>query len=467
MNNNDGASKPSFMRSPLYRRGEQIGDKIKRPFQAFASKQTSGGAVLLVASLLAMVWVNSPYVAYYDKLNHLLFEIGIERVLFERDLHFWVNEGLMAIFFLVVGLEIKREILVGELASTRKAALPFIAALGGMIVPAGIYAMFNAGTAYESGWGVPMATDIAFTLGALLALGSRVSTSLKVFLVALAIVDDLGAVVVIALFYTKEISLYFLGLAACVMVALAVLNILGFRRPLMYMILGVPLWFFIYESGIHATVAGVILALTIPARSKVDTDTFLSEANGVLNEFDCAGACGFSVYVNEDHQYAIQRMERMCNEVLPPLYKIEHSLHPWLAFAILPLFGLLNAGFAINIDTITAMFKEPVGLGVILGLFVGKPLGIYVSAILAIRAGIVDAPSQVSSAELFGGSILCGIGFTMSLFIGGLAFDAPEITDIYKSAIVFGSLISCVVGLGVLFRATAHKKSLNKATGQF
>lgn len=460
MNDSNDVAKPSFMRSPLYRKGELLGDKIKRPFQAFASKQTSGGAVLLVASLAAMVWVNSPYAAYYDKLNHLLFEIGIERVLFERDLHFWVNEGLMAIFFLVVGLEIKREILVGELASVRKAGLPIIAALGGMIVPAGIYAMLNAGTSYSSGWGIPMATDIAFTLGALLALGSRVSTSLKVFLVALAIVDDLGAVVVIALFYTQEISLYYLGLATGVMASLAVLNILGFRRPLLYMILGVPLWFLIYKSGIHATVAGVILALTIPARSKVDTDTFLSEANSTLNEFDCAGACGFSVYVNEDHQYAIQRMERMCNEVLPPLYKIEHSLHPWLAFGILPIFGLLNAGFAINLDTITAMFNSPVGLGIILGLFIGKPLGIYVSAMLAIKTGIVDPPSQVSSGEIFGGAILCGIGFTMSLFIGGLAFAAPEITDIYKSAIVFGSLISCIAGLLILFRATAHKKSI-------
>jgi NhaA family Na+:H+ antiporter len=249
------------------------------------------------------------------------------------------------------------------------------------------------------------------------------------------------------------------------MALLAIFNILGFRRPLLYLIFALPLWFFVYKAGIHATVAGVILALTIPARSKVDTDTFLNEANRVLDEFDCAGACGFSVYVNEDHQYAVQRMERMCNEVLPPLYKIENRLHPWLAFAILPLFGLLNAGFNINPETMTAMISMPVALGIILGLFVGKPLGIFLSAMLAIKTGIAEPPSNTSPLEIFGASILCGIGFTMSLFIGGLAFDTPEITDVYKSAIVVGSLLSGTVGLGVLFLATSKKHPVPNILG--
>jgi NhaA family Na+:H+ antiporter len=465
MNGGQTPVKPSFMTSPLHYKGERLGEKIKRPFQAFAAEQTSGGAVLLVASVFAIIWVNSPFEQYYHQLNHILLEIGYERILFEKDLHFWVNEGLMAIFFLVVGLEIKREVLVGELASRSRAALPIAAALGGMIVPAGIYLLFNGGGPYASGWGVPMATDIAFTLGALLVLGARISTSLKVFLVALAIVDDLGAVVVIALFYTSSISLHYLGLAAGVMGLLAIFNVLGFRRPLLYMLFALPLWFFIYKAGIHATVAGVVLALTIPARSKVDTDTFLTEANRIMDEFDCAGACGFSVYVNEDHQYAIQRMERMCNEVLPPLYKIEHMLGPWLAFAILPVFGLLNAGFNINPETLSQMVSMPVSLGIILGLFVGKPLGIFLSAMLAIKIGVAEPPSNTSTGELFGASILCGIGFTMSLFIGGLAFDAPEITDIYKSAIVVGSLLSGAVGLAALFLATAKKRSIPSIIG--
>ena len=262
------------------------------PFQTFADREASSGILLLAATVLAIIWVNSPFHHYYDVLWESVVTLGLGSWSFEKTLHFWVNDGLMTVFFFVVGLEIKREILVGELASFRQAALPITAALGGMLVPAVIYLTFNFGTDVSKGWAIPMATDIALTLGVLTLLGSRVPHSLVIFLVALAIADDLGAVIVLALFYTSDISVYYLQVSGVIMLCLVIANILGYRRPFPFMLLGIALWAAVYLSGVHSTLAGVLLALTIPARAVCDTDTFLFRARNVLEEFQCAGQCG-------------------------------------------------------------------------------------------------------------------------------------------------------------------------------
>jgi NhaA family Na+:H+ antiporter len=372
----------------------------------------------------------------------------------EKSLHFLVNDGLMTVFFFVVGLEIKREILVGELASFRQAALPITAAAGGMILPALIFWIFNHGTDVERGWAIPMATDIALTLGALTLLGSRVPHALVVFLVALAIADDLGAVLVIALFYTADISLYYLQMSALILLGLTIANLLGYRRPIPYMILGMLLWATVHLSGVHSTLAGVLLALTIPARSAYDTDTFLSRAGNVLNEFECAGQCGYSMYTNEDHQATVQTLENMCHDVQPPLIRLEYTLHPWVVFLIVPLFGLANAGVVIHWSELGPTFTSPLSLGIMLGLFVGKQLGILLATWLAVKTGLGAMPKDTTWGQIYGGAILCGIGFTMSLFIAHLTFHASPFFDTVKLSVFVGSVASCIAGMTVLFYAS-------------
>lgn len=443
--------KPPFIDKKIFQTGEALGELLIRPFQAFASREASSGVLLLVATLLAIVWVNSPFEHAYEQLWETGIKLGVESWTFERSLHFWVNDGLMTVFFFVVGLEIKREVLVGELASFRQAALPITAAAGGMILPALTYLLFNYGTDVEKGWAIPMATDIALTLGALTLLGSRVPHSLVVFLVALAIADDLGAVLVIAIFYTADISLYYLQLSALILLGLTTANILGYRRPIPYMILGVLLWATVHLSGVHSTLAGVLLALTIPARSAYDTDTFLSGAGNILNEFQCAGRCGYSMYTNEDHQATIHTLENMCHDVQPPLIRIEYTLHPWVVFLIVPLFGLANAGVIIEWTELGDTFTSPLSLGIMLGLFVGKQLGIFLATWLAVKTGFGAMPRDTNWGQIYGGAILCGIGFTMSLFIAHLTFRASPVFDAVKMSIFVGSVVSCIAGMTVLY----------------
>lgn len=435
-------------------KGEVLGRLLIRPFQEFVAMEVSSGALLLAATAVAVLCLNSSLGHHYESILNTPVNLGVGPYSLNRTLHFWINDGLMSVFFFVVGLEIKREMLVGELASFRRAILPVAAAVGGMLVPAAVYAYFNWGTPAEKGWGIPMATDIAFTLGALTLLGSRIPHSLKVFLVALAIADDLGAVLVIALFYTSDASLYHLGMAGVVVAALALINFLGYRRPLPYVILGLILWLMVLLSGVHATVAGVILAVTIPARSRYDTDTFLNRSNQVLNEFQCAGSCGFSMYTNEDHQTAVHALERMCHHVMPPLDRLAHALQPWVAFVIVPLFALTNAGVHLEWSKVTASLASPLSIGIVAGLFVGKQLGILAAAWLAIRTGVAEAPRGVTMPQLYGGGLLCGIGFTMSIFIAEIAFHGSPLLDTAKLSVFVGSILSFVAGTAILFLVT-------------
>ncbi|MDP9373377.1 MAG: Na+/H+ antiporter NhaA, partial [Chloroflexota bacterium] len=314
-------------REPPFRR-------VLYPLTAFMHAEASGGIVLIGCALAALVWANSPWAAAYARLWATEITIG---PVSETVLH-WINDGLMAVFFFVVGLEIKREVLVGELASPRQAALPIAAALGGMAAPAAIYAAINLGGTGLAGWGVPMATDIAFALGVLALLGRRAPVGLKVFLTALAIVDDLGAVLVIALFYTAQVSWAALGVAAGFLAALILANRLHARHPAAYATLGVGLWVAFLESGVHATIAGVLLALTIPARTRVDTGEFARRAHALLHDFDRAGDEAPNILTNADQQAALAELEDLAEGVQTPLQRLEHALHPWVAFGIVPLF---------------------------------------------------------------------------------------------------------------------------------
>ncbi|CAA9555115.1 MAG: Na+/H+ antiporter NhaA type, partial [uncultured Thermomicrobiales bacterium] len=357
------APAPSERETPLQR--------VLYPLTAFMHAEAAGGIVLILCALAALVWANSPWADAYASLWATKITIG---PLSETLLH-WINDGLMAVFFFVVGLEIKREVLVGELASPRQAALPIAAALGGMVAPALFYAAVNLGGAGLAGWGIPMATDIAFALGVLALLGRRAPTGLKVFLTALAIVDDLGAVLIIALFYTAAVSWAALGVAAAFLAALVGANRLHVRHPLAYATLGIGLWAAFLASGVHATIAGVLLALTIPARTRVDTGEFFRAAHRVLHDFDRAGEEGADLLTNAGQQAALAELEDLAEGVQTPLQRLEHALHPWVAFVIVPLFALANAGVALG-GGLGAALREPVTLGVVAGLLFGKQLGV-------------------------------------------------------------------------------------------
>ena len=424
-------------------------ERIVRPFQDFAHKQSSGGILLIIATALALLWANSPWAESYAALWHTKLTVGVGNFSVSKDLTHWINDGLMAVFFLVVGLEIKREILVGELSSIRDATLPVAAALGGALVPALIYLAINAGTEGSAGWGIPMATDIAFALGVLALLGERAPTSLKVFLTALAIVDDIVAVLVIALFYTSEISWGALGVGAVFLAALIVANLLGVGRTLVYAVLGVGLWLCFLLSGVHATIAGVLLALTVPAISFINPGAFLERSRYVLDRFEKAGEKGENVLSNEERQAALHALNHAAYKLEPPLHELEHTLHPWVVFAIMPLFALANAGVQLGGGIADALTSSVV-LGIVAGLIVGKQLGITLFAWLAVKSGVSELPEGIRWRHVYGAGWLAGIGFTMSLFISDLAFSDGRLVDAAKLGILEASLVAGVVGWAIL-----------------
>ncbi len=374
----------------------------RSPLGAFLKSEAAGGVLLMISAALALIIANSPVAPlYFATLGSYVAGLSI--------LH-WINDALMAVFFLLVGLEIKRELLEGQLSTWSRRALPGIAALGGMVVPALIFLALTRGDPVAMrGWAIPAATDIAFALGVLALLGSRVPVSLKIFLTALAILDDLGAVIIIALFYTKGLSLPMLGLAGACIVGLIVLNRLHVTKLWAYLGLGALLWFFVLKSGVHATLAGVALALTIPIGDGSDSD-------------------------EPEHS---------------PLHTLEHWLHPYVAFLIVPIFGFANAGVSFTGMT-PASALAPVPLGIALGLFLGKQIGVFGFSWLAIRAGLAAMPAQANTLQLYGVALLCGIGFTMSLFIGALAFDSAELGKATKIGVLLGSIASAVLGAIVL-----------------
>ena len=415
-------------------------------FQQFAHDQSSGGLVLLACTALALAWANSPWSASYFHLWETPITIGAPGFGLTESLHHWINDGLMAVFFFMVGLEIKREMLVGELSSLRQAALPIAAAVGGMLVPAALYAVLNAGGPGESGWGIPMATDIAFALGVLALLGPRVPLALKVFLAALAIVDDIGAVLVIALFYTASLSWVSLAVGAAVLVALAVINRAGVRHPMPYALLGVVLWVAFLKSGIHATIAGVLLAMTIPARRRIAPQAFVDTVHENLAAFEVACGPETSVTTNSALQEAVERIENACEGAQTPLMRMEHALHGVVAFGIMPLFALANAGVRVVGGGVADSLANPVTLGVIAGLVVGKPLGITLASWAAVRVGVAVLPTGASWQLLHAVSWLGGIGFTMSLFIAGLAFPDTATLDAAKIGILAASVVAGLAG---------------------
>ena len=415
-------------------------------FQEFAHAQASSGIVLLACVIVAIVWANSPFGSSYYDLWHLHVAVRFGDFVFDKPLEYWINDGLMVIFFFVVGLEIKREVIAGELASPRKAMLPIMAAIGGMVVPAAVFLWFNFGGPAQRGWGIPMATDIAFTLGVMAVLGSRVPTPIKVFLTALAIVDDIGAVLVIAIFYTSDISLPALGIAAIFVLLLIAANRLGIRSTLVYILLGAcGLWPAFIASGVHPTVAGVIAAFTIPVRRRIDSAEFTNLSRVYIDEFAQASDDGESVLANEEQVSLMRSIERTALGAQSPLQRFENTLHPWTVFGIMPLFALANAGVSISAD-FTSMFEEPLARGVALGLVVGKPLGIMLFSVVAVRLGLAALPSRVHWAHVLGAGCLAGIGFTMSLFIANLALGGTDLLEAAKISILVGSLLAAVLG---------------------
>ena len=419
-----------------------------RPFQAFAERETSGGILLLFCTVVALLWVNSPYAESYEALWHINLQVGMADQVFGHDLRFWVNDGLMAIFFFVVGLEIKRELLVGELASPRHAALPVLGALGGVLVPAIIYTLFNAGGKGSGGWGIPMATDIAFVIGVMALLGDRVPLGLKVFITALAIVDDIAAVVVIAIFYTEQIAWPAVGAAIVCLLLLGIANRMGVRHPGPYLLVGVLLWIAVLHSGIHATLAGVLLAMTIPSRTVLDAPGFLRQGRQILAHFEQHANQQKTAMNDEDQQIAVEALEDACEKVQAPLHRLEQGLHPWVTFLIMPLFALANAGVALGVGHIS----EPVTLGVALGLLLGKPLGIFAASRIAVLTRVASLPAAVTWRQVHGAAWLGGIGFTMSFFIAALAFPHPELLQAAKLGILAGSFTAGTAGYLLLLR---------------
>lgn len=420
--------------------------KALEPLENYIHNEASGGVVLLLATIVALAWANSPWGASYDRFWQMPVNIQIGSFRLAKPLLLWINDGLMAMFFFVVGLEIKRELLVGELAAPRQAILPIAAAVGGMLVPAILYLTFNLGTPTQRGWGIPMATDIAFAVGILALLGDRVPWSLKIFLISLAIVDDLGAVLVIAFFYTSEISWDNLFIGAGFLVALIAANRAGVMHPLVYSILGIGgLWLAFLLSGVHATVAGVLGAMTIPARSRLTPEELLRKGERLLTAFHQSHSEGADILTDQRKASAAKALEISIALAQTPLQRLEHAMQPWVSLVIMPLFALANAGVLLRTD-LSTVWSHPASIGIVVGLLVGKPVGIVVVSWICVRAGVAELPGESTWRQMCGVALLAGVGFTMSLFIANLAFREESVLELGKTAILLASLIAGLVG---------------------
>jgi len=426
-------------------------------FNRFLHNESIGGILLLICAIISLVCANVPELNFLHDIWKQDAGISIGSFSLNMKIEHWINDGLMAIFFFVVGLEIKREMLVGELSSFKHAALPIFAAVGGMIVPALIYSLFNGGTPSANGWGIPMATDIAFAIGILSLLGNRVPVGLKVFLTALAIVDDLGAIIVLAIFYpTHALHFDMLLYAALVAGFLYLLNRNKVRGTLFYIIPGVVLWWLILQSGIHATIAGVILALTIPSKTLLNEVRFSVRMKYLLQKFKDVSNSEIEVLANPHQQHIIHQMDNHIEEINPLMHKFESALHPWVTFAIMPIFALANSGVELSGGLMQDSIP-PVAIGIFLGLFLGKPIGIFLFSLISVKLKFAELPSGTNWKQVFALGMIAGIGFTMSIFIDSLAFDDQNLVNIGKAAILGTSSIAAILGL-LAVSLTCRKK---------
>jgi NhaA family Na+:H+ antiporter len=427
-------------------------EKILAPVNRFIQLEYTSGIVLLASVLVAIIWANVGGESYHHFWERN-FLIGFDRLILNHPLHIWINDGLMALFFFVIGLELKREFMEGELSTFGKAALPMAGALGGMLVPALIYFLINKGTAAENGWGIPMATDIAFALALLSMASKNLPIGIKVFLSALAVADDLGAVLVIAFFYSTGIDFVALGIAAALLGVLLLGNYLGIRNSLFYLIIGIGVWIGFLLSGVHATIAGVLVAFTIPAVTRIDEQIYAARLRKLSFDFESDIPKRGALITPEQH-HVIEQVKTVSMAAETPLQKIEHGLHPWVAFVIMPLFALANAGVVIGSDFFSALLN-PVSMGIGIGLVVGKFTGILLFCYLFVKLKVAPLPAKSNWAQLAGVALLAGIGFTMSLFVSSLAFSDPKYIEQAKYGILTASIIAGVLGSLVLRRVSA------------
>lgn len=428
-------------------------EKVTRPIQKFMQQQKSGGIVLGISVILALVLANSPWSEHYFHFfeNKIGFQYNGDSFL-NYSIHHWINDGLMAIFFFVLGLELKREIVGGELSNPRKALLPIGAAFGGVLFPAIIYFLLNSSGEVSNGWGIPMATDIAFALGVLHLLGDRIPLSLKIFLTALAIVDDLIAVLVIAFFYTSEISMISLGIGFGFILIMYAGNKMGVRNIIFYAIFGIlGVWTAFLLSGVHATIAAVLAAFTIPADMKISESTYIKKLENYLQRFKSVDPNNKIPTLTNDQLHILDHVKEDTNAIIPPLQRLEHAMHPFVTFIIIPIFALANGGLSIAIDA-EQLFSTNVALGVALGLLVGKVIGVVGVTLLLVKLKVAPFPTGMNVKNLFGLGLLASIGFTMSLFITSLAFQSQEYMTQAKVGIFVASIIGGVLGYMLLSR---------------
>ena len=430
----------------LYAPWEKVFKRISTPFEHFLHAQTTTGIVLMFMTIIALVLANTPLTEAYAHFFHTKINLTVGSWKLTHTIHHWINDGLMAIFFFIIGLEIKREILVGELSNIKVAILPILAAIGGMVLPALIYLGINSGGEGANGWGIPMATDIAFAISALVLLGNRVSAPLVTFLVALAIVDDLGAVIVIAVFYTEQIQFLPLGLAGFSFLIMLLFNRVGIHMILPYFIVGLFMWFFMLESGVHATIAGVIAAMAIPSKPKQAPLDFTMHTRNSLDEYDNYPVATDHM-MHEKQKALLLNIKDRIDAVGTPAARLEHDLHLPVALIVIPLFALANAGISINFSSIGDTIVTPVSIGIIAGLILGKVMGIAGVSWIAVKLKIAKLPEGSTMSQVFGVAFLGGIGFTMSIFVADLAFLGNDMLIFQaKVGILAASLFSGLFG---------------------
>lgn len=417
------------------------------PIQDFFKTESSSGIVLLITTIFALVIANTPFADLYFNLFQTHLTVGISSFSIDKPLILWINDGLMAVFFLLIGLEIKREVKYGELSDLKSAMMPIVAAIGGAIVPGLIFFAFNQGSEFSNGWAIAIATDIAFAIGILSIVGSKVPLWAKVFLTAVAVVDDLIAVMVIALFYTAGIEMAALLVAGIALVVLVAMNLLNVNKIGLYVLVGIVLWVAFLKSGVHATIAGVLLGLTIPARRTSSLELVSEKIEAASKLFKHA----LVHKQKESRETALNYVDEVVEEAESPLYRLEHQLHPWVAFGIIPIFAFANAGVSINTSVLVEAFSSTLTWGIIAGLFIGKQVGIFTAVFLMKKLGLSTLPNKEGTMKMvYGLACLSGVGFTMSLFIAGLSFDVAGYLEYAKVGIIIGSLLSGILGFVLL-----------------